>query len=126
MPAPKNPFPKGNKLNPIGANAHDPKLRAVRKLTRSELADVGALMVKGDVDALTKIRNDPKETALRAIIASVCLRALNDGDMRAFDVLLNRLIGKVKDEVVVGGDIPSGAQIVVSLPSNGREVDKPK
>lgn len=114
-------FKKGHVANPLGGGAHDPEVRAVRNLTRRELAEVGSLVVKGDITALTTIKNDPNSSAMHAIIASVCLRAWADGDMRGFDVLLNRLIGKVKDEVALSGSIGGGAQVIVTVPQNGRE-----
>jgi hypothetical protein len=38
------------------------------------------------------------------MVASVALKIISKGDMYALDVLLNRLIGKVKDEVLLTGD----------------------
>ncbi len=45
----------------------------------------------------------------------------------AISALLNRIIGKVRDEVLHGGAIGGnhGSTVIVTLPSNGREVLPP-
>lgn len=81
-------------------------------------------MIKGDMQGLRNAVNDPTTPALVATIASIMIRMHATGDMDAFDKLLNRIIGKVRDEVQHGGSIGGnlGSTVVVTLPSNGREV----
>ncbi len=53
------------------------------------------------------------------MIASVAVRIIQGGDMHALDILLNRLVGKVKDEVMQQMEIRT-PQVIVTLPDNGR------
>ncbi len=99
----------------------------MKALTKSELMEIANLVVKGDTVALRKIIDDAKNNVpgvgtLQAWVAGVAMKGISKGDMGALDVLLNRLIGKVKDEVNFTGDVPNNApQVIVTIPSNGRE-----
>lgn len=113
-------FQKGQSGNPEGGRAHDPELRELKTLTKKELVDVGNIIVKGDVANLKKIAADESATVLQRMLASVTARIISKGDMQALDVLLNRLVGKVKDEVKLGGEL-NLPQVIVTLPSNRKE-----
>lgn len=110
-------FKPGQSGNPQGARLHDPELRAVRNLTKKELADIGNLIIKGDHKALRKLAKSESATVLQRMLASVAVRIIDKGDMGALDILMNRLVGKVKDEVALT-NLP---QVNVTLPANGRE-----
>lgn len=115
-------FKKGVSGNPLGGKLHDPALKAIKNLTKQEMVDIGNLVVKSDMDGLRRVKDNPKATVLQVMIASVAIKIISKGDMSALDVLLNRLIGKVKDEVIHSGNVETNApQIVVTLPSNGKE-----
>jgi hypothetical protein len=83
-------------------------------------------VVNGNVRALQKLAKDPESTVLMVMLAGVCVKIIEKGDMSALNVLLDRLIGKVKEEGrPFGADAPPPAtetRIVVTIPSNGREV----
>ena len=113
-------FQPGKSGNPAGRPPEPAELKAVRALTKSQLAEIGIMVATGDHDALRAIMEDDGETVLKKMIASVCLKVIHKGDMNALDVLLNRLIGKVKDEIEHSGN-GGAARVIVSLPSNGRE-----
>lgn len=100
-------FKKGQSGNPLGGRAHDPVMRALKRLTKDELKEVGSLLLRGNLDALKEVSQDKKANVLKVMLASVCVRVMKQGDMHALDILLNRLVGKVKDEVdVVQADGP--------------------
>lgn len=122
-PPRKGQWQKGQSGNPSGLERHPPGFRALRNLTKKELIDVGNVLIKGDMEGLRRVAEDEKSPALMAMIASICLTIYNSGDMKALDTLLNRLIGKVREDIHHGGSIGgvSGAQVVVTLPSNGKE-----
>lgn len=109
-----------------GRPKHPPGFQALKTLTKKELVDVTNVLIKGDMDGLKRIKNDPKSPALLATIASVIVKMHATGDMDALDKLLSRIIGKVRDEVHHGGSIGGthGSTVIVTLPSNGREVRK--
>lgn len=129
-PPKEHQFKPGQSGNPNGSRAHDPEKQAIKKLTQAELSEIANLVLKGDVEELRELKDNDKETVLKRMVASVAIRIISKGDMFAFDTLLDRLIGKVKKQVDVSGipAIPQGiqpAQVIISLPSNGREAPKP-
>lgn len=109
----------GQSGNPRGLIRQPDAIRQLKQLTKSELVEVGTLIVKGDVTTLKRVARDPKATVIHALVAAVAVRIIEKGDMVSLDLLLNRLIGKVRDEVALTGNMP---QIIITLPSNGREV----
>ncbi len=92
---------KGQSGNPKGGLAHDPALKKLKRLTKDEMIEIGSMVVKGSVASLRAIAKDPNESALKCMMAAVAVRTIVKGDPKALDALLNRLIGKVKDEVHV-------------------------
>ena len=117
-------FKKGQSGNPLGGKLHDPAVKAFKNLTKAEMVIVGNMIIKGDIEGIKELAKDPKANVLQAMIASVAARVISKGDMQALDVLLNRLIGKVKDEVLHSGDVLNAPQIVVTMPSNGRRAEE--
>lgn len=115
----KNKWKKGQSGNPAGRMPDSPELKKLKALTKSELTEVGNLIVKGDYVALKKMAKDDRATVLQRMLASVAQSVIYDGDMHKLDILLNRLVGKVKEEVNLTSNLP---QVIVNLPSNGREV----
>lgn len=112
---------KGKSANPSG-RPPDALNAVMKKITKSELEDIANLIIRGDVDELRKVRASEKGTpTIRVLFASVILQMIADGDMNSFDKLLNRLIGKVKDEVNVhnSGTLPT--TVVLKIPDNGRD-----
>jgi len=98
----KHQFKKGEpSANPLGAKLHNPEIRAIKNLTESEMVEIGSLILKGSLDELKAIKDAPGTTALKAMMASVAIKTIAKGDHQALDALLNRLIGKVKDEVKI-------------------------
>ncbi len=119
-PPVKHQFKPGQSGNPLGGRAHDPELRAVKNLTKRELADIGNLIIKNDYDALKKLSKENSATVLQRMLASIAVRIIDKGDMGALDILMNRLVGKVKDEIALT-NLP---QVNVTMPANGREAKK--
>jgi hypothetical protein len=105
-------FKKGKSGNPLGAKLHDPEMRMLKNLTKDEMVEIGSLVLKGSVNQLRAIAKDPNCTALKCMIAAVAVRTISKGDPAALDVLLNRLIGKVKDEVNFTGSTTSVTTIL--------------
>ncbi len=125
----KNPTPppersrwkKGQSGNPAGGKKHDPALKRLKNLTKTELIDIGNLVIKGNIVELKAIAKNPDATVIQTMLASVAVKIIEKGDMSALDVLLNRLVGKVKEEIHASIDQANPPQIIVTLPSNGRE-----
>lgn len=94
-------FEVGNKANPIGAAAHNPITKALRRLTQEDVADIGSLILSGNKDELQRIKDDPTSSFLRAWFCSVALKAFASGDATQVNVLLDRIIGKTKEKTEV-------------------------
>ncbi len=131
-PKSKRPLPPiehrwkaGQSGNPLGRGAGDPALTAIKNLTKAELIEIGNLVIKGSVKQLRELKDDEDQTVLKRMLASVCVKVISKGDMQALDVLLNRLVGKVKDDVTVTNlNRGEPARVVVTLPNNNREGKK--
>lgn len=123
-------FKPGQSGNPAGARAHNKELKALRRLTKEQVAEVAELLLHGNLKKLQSIidaaKTDGKrnKSVLTTWFAAVAMKGIARGDMHALDVLLNRLIGKVKDEVEWSGNA-GFSQVTISLPDNGYSVDSP-
>ena len=93
-------FKKGNKLG-VGRPPVDPELKKARKLTKTKAAALFEIFMHKSVTELDKICKDPKTTVLEAMIARVAQQAIRDGDQRRLDFMLDRTIGKVKEQLEV-------------------------
>jgi hypothetical protein len=98
------------------------KLSEVKRLTQDELIEVGTLLLKGNMQDLLLEMENPNCSIIKMLVGSVTQRAIQRGDMTAFNGLLDRLVGKVADRVEVTAN--SGPQVIVSLPSNSRDLNK--
>ena len=96
-------------------------MKAMKALTRQELVDMGTLIVMGKASDLMLIEANPDATALEKMVGSIVSNIMLKGDMGAFNLLLDRLIGKVKDDLHHHHTGDVRAQVIVSLPANGRE-----
>lgn len=120
----KHQFKKGVVANPLGAGAKskkDPIGTAVKLLTKQELVQVANIILRKDLAAIKEYSKTPGVSVLQLMVASVAAKIIREGNMDALDKLLNRLIGKVKDEVEHSGSITNPAQVIVTMPGNGRE-----
>ena len=91
---PKNPIKKGEARNPRGSSDRVRKLGAIKRLTIDELAEVGGMLLRSDMEALEAISIDPKSSVLRYWMAALAKKSIEKGDVQTFDVLMTRLIGK--------------------------------
>lgn len=96
------PFRPGQSGNPSG--------RSKLVLTKQEVDKVMGKFAHMDKDELVGILNDKKAPMLEAMIASVMVRAVTDGDASRLEFLFSRSIGKpriVEDmQDAEGEDIP--------------------
>lgn len=106
-------FKPGNNENPLGGAAHCPELKRLRRATREEIAEIGTMIVDCNRAKLIAIRDDPNSTVLKVWMASIAIRGINKGDPYAMDALLNRTVGKVKEEVKVTDARPKSFEITI-------------
>lgn len=108
---------KGQSGNPSGR----PKHYITAERVRTVIDTLSAMSREAMHDKI----QDPAATMLEIQIASIIARAAKDGDYGRMNFLLDRMIGKVSDEVnqrVTGASGEALPQIVVTLPSNSKEV----
>lgn len=106
-PKPSNPkkIKPGEIRNPLGAGAHNKDLKAIRRLTYDDLADLGSMILAGDLMTLEFVMDDARATVLHKWFASIALKAIAKGDVAALSVLLDRIVGKTPDRLqLLNGD----------------------
>jgi hypothetical protein len=113
MPVGK-PFPKGVSGNPGGRPPLTDEERQARRLSREQFAEVANLLLSRNREELQKILDDPKTPYFMELMIKLMFEMKYD----ELDKMLNRLIGKVPDEVNVGVRKP----YVVERP-NGQTVE---
>lgn len=95
--------------------------KKLSRLTRTEVMEVMSAIVKGNKSDIMKLKDDPKTSLLKAWIGAVAMKGIKLGDMERLDKLLNRVVGKVKEELEFQG---SAVTVSVKLPGNGSEKKK--
>lgn len=119
-PPKEHQFKKGVSGNPAG-RPKDKLGEAMRMLTAESFAEMANIIIKGQISDLQDVMKNTKHSVIQKVIASTVIKMMQKGDIHALDTLLNRLVGKVKERVEVTG-ADGGPQVIVTLPSNGREV----
>lgn len=92
------PAKKGEVRNPLGAGSHNKEIKAIKALTQKEIADVGTLLLGGNESTLNEARMNPDSSVLKVWICSIAENAIKKGDATAFNALLDRIVGKVKED----------------------------
>lgn len=98
-------FEKGNKANPLGAGAHNPILRAVKRMTQAEVAEVGSLLLDGNLEKLAAVKDDRDASVLKVWMCSIAITAIKKGDAQALNALLDRIVGKSKETVHITTEV---------------------
>jgi hypothetical protein len=71
------------------------------KLTRNEVDVIMSKFMRINLDGLKAIAEDPDTPVMEHILAKVCLGAMKQGDHQRLNFFLDRLVGKVKDNVEI-------------------------
>lgn len=88
-------FPKGKSGNPKGKSKADGELQAARNLTKEQLKEILNLVASHPREHLQQILDDPKTPFLMEWTLQLALKA----DLSSWCIFMDRLVGKVKDEV---------------------------
>lgn len=94
-------FKKGQSGNPEGGRAHNPALKALRKLTVESYREIIELVLTGNVAAIKKIAENPASTGLQVGISVAFLKAIKSGDYNVIERIAERIVGKIPDVVTV-------------------------
>jgi hypothetical protein len=103
-------FKKGQTGNPLGAKLHNKDLKAMRQLTYAEIAEVGSLILQGNLERLKEIRNNPESSVFKVWVCSIAINAINKGDATSLNVILDRIVGKPKGDtpqITINNSAPS-------------------
>lgn len=114
-------FKKGQSGNPLGGKLHNPEIKKLKALTQAELVEVGTLVVKGQMSKLREMIKDPTTPALQAMVAGLAVKTIAKGDPAAFNALMDRILGKVKENVHLSGTLSNTTKIThLKTPDNNR------
>jgi hypothetical protein len=93
----------GESGNPLGGKLHNPVIRAIKAMTRTQLAEVGTLLVEQDLTTLEQVAKSRTEPALRVWFATIAVEAIKKKEFWAFNGLLDRIVGKVAERTELTG-----------------------
>lgn len=89
----------GQSGNPSGRPNLDPELRKLRELTKEQFKELATLLLSGTQEDLAELLAKPDTSMLTTWMIRVILTGAENGDYAKLDSLMNRLVGKVKDEM---------------------------
>lgn len=93
-------FKKGVASNPGGFTKEQAK---AKRITRDGIADLLNVLQSATHEQMERILGNPETTALTMMVVKCYMNTIDTGDWKQFNLFLDRLVGKVKDEVEVGG-----------------------
>lgn len=97
-------FQKGKSGNPKGSSAKSRTLGKIAAMTADEVAEVGTLVLEGNRAKLAAIGTDEEASVLKVWMASLIVTSMKKGDPAAFRAILDRICGRPKETVTLGGD----------------------
>ncbi len=121
-------FKPGVSGNPGGKPKIPEDIKQARKMTQIELERVINSLLFLDREALQAKIKDPKTPMIEMIAASIMAQAAQKGDHTRLDFILQRMIGKVKDQVEISTPQPfilkkrDGEEIVMGVET--KELEK--
>lgn len=89
---------KGQVLNPRGGAAHNPEIKALRRMSNIQLAEVGTLLLEGNLERLREIKKKEIGSAIQIWIATLVVHAIEHNKIDVLDCLLDRIVGKPKED----------------------------
>lgn len=91
---------KGEVRNPKGSSEWAKQKAKIKRLTIDELSEVSTLILRSTREELVRTKDDPDISILQCWVMSLVTKSVQKGDAQTFDVLMNRLVGKVPEAPV--------------------------
>lgn len=91
-----NMFKPGQSGNPGGQTKGAMR---IKKLSKEQFAEVVDLIIQGNLEELKALAQNPKATVLKQYVAKAVDEGMKRGDWGMLNSLLDRLIGKPKEDV---------------------------
>lgn len=98
-------FKPGQSGNPKGFDGIPKEVRKAKGKNRIELEKTLNEFLTLDRDGLELRLKNPKATILELALGAIVTRAIDDGDQVRLNFMLDRLIGKVKEQISI--EIPA-------------------
>lgn len=83
------------------------------------MVEIGNVIIAKPVKEVRAIATNEDSQCFRAMVSAVAIEIVDTGDSDKLDKFLNRMIGKVKDEIEHSGNI-NPPQVIITLPDNKR------
>ncbi len=111
-------FKPGESGNIAGRPPLDPMVKQLKRFTADQLEElVSSLLTSTEAD-VARMREDTGAPYIKRIVAKILEQTFEGGSIGALDMVLNRLIGKVKERVDVHTFRPS-----ILVRQDGSEVE---
>jgi len=116
------PFQPGQSGNINGRPSLPQELKKAMQMNRVDFQELLIKYLSYSPQELAVAQSSKDTKALDRIVIAVIINAINKGDQQRLDFLLNRIIGKVREQVDHTSNGESMKAVLV-LPSNGRELN---
>lgn len=93
------PFEKGHKKPGPGRPTLHPEIKGVKIMNQLDLLRHCNDLIQMGQEQLLKVAKDPNEPVIRVAVASVLLHGIKKGDQARLEMILNRMVGKVREVV---------------------------
>jgi hypothetical protein len=117
----KTQFKKGVSGNPLGGKLHNPEIKKIKALTEAELIEVATFILKSTIGQLRLKIKDPNTPALQGMVIGLAIKTMSKGDSGSFNALMDRLLGKVKENFNFSGNVGGTSKVILTMPKNGSE-----
>lgn len=111
---------KGEIRNPNGRPPTPDYLKAANKITKLKFQEILHKYCNHSLEELKLVYTRKTTTALDLVVIKILIEAIRRGDEKRLGFLLDRIIGKVKEEVEVTGDgLAQGVVVNFTKPKDG-------
>lgn len=93
-------FKPGQTGNPSG-RPPNPIKNALKKLTGQSLQRIIKAVVKGNIDEVQRIAQDPNSSGIEVAVAACFIKAVKQGDWSTVERMIERIVGKIPDKLLV-------------------------